>query len=81
MTAAIDRLASRGLVERREDADDRRARIVHLTNAGRKFIAKQFAEHERDMERAASGLSREERASLMGLLRKLGQGAEALLER
>ena len=81
MTAAIDRLTSRGLVERRGDANDRRARIVHLTNAGRKFIGKQFAEHERDMERAVSGLTREEQASLMGLLRKLGQGAEALLER
>src|SRR5678815_558664 len=34
MTAAIDRLTSRGLVERRGDANDRRARIVHLTNAG-----------------------------------------------
>ena len=80
MTAAIDRLERRGLVERGQDAQDRRTRIVHLTNAGHKLIRKHFAEHERDMERAVSSLSAEERTSLVGLLRKLGPAAEALLE-
>ena len=31
ITAAIDRLESRTMVERRNDPSDRRARIVHLT--------------------------------------------------
>jgi len=76
MTAAVDRLAERGLVERRDDPEDRRARVVHLTDAGRKLIRKLFAVHERDMERAVSALNVRELEELSGLLRKLGRGAE-----
>src|ERR1035437_7561014 len=39
-TTAIDRLEKRSLVERRSDALDRRARVVHLTTAGRRLIGK-----------------------------------------
>lgn len=76
ITTAIDRLERRGLVERGGDTTDRRARIVHLTAAGRKLIQNLFARHERAMERAVSALAPEERATLTGLLRKLGRGAE-----
>lgn len=78
ITTAIDRLERRGLVERGGDANDRRARIVHLTSAGRKVIQKLFAEHERAMEQAVSALAPEERAGLLELLRKLGRGAEEI---
>jgi len=76
MTAAVDRLAERGLVERKDDPEDRRTRVVHLTDAGRKLIRKLFAIHERDMERAVSSLTARELEELSGLLRKLGRGAE-----
>lgn len=76
ITAAVDRLERKGLVERNNDATDRRARIVHLTVAGRRLIRRLFAEHEQAMEEAASALTAEERAVLAGLLRKLGRGAE-----
>src|SRR6187397_3435233 len=33
-TGIVDRMAQRGLVERRQDPDDRRVVIVHLTEAG-----------------------------------------------
>lgn len=78
MTAAVDRLERLGLVERRDDPDDRRARIVHLKDEGRASICKLFAQHAADMERAVSPLSKQELHSLVRLLRKLGQGAEAL---
>ena len=39
ISVAVDRLEKRGLVERRTDATDRRARVVHLTAAGRKQLA------------------------------------------
>ena len=45
ITAAVDRLERKGLVERRNDPEDRRARMVHLTEAGRKLIACAFADH------------------------------------
>ena len=79
ITAAVDRLERKGLVERRNDAGDRRARVVHLTAAGRSLIACAFADHEAAMERAASGLTAAERAEAAGLLKKLGLSAQAML--
>src|SRR6267378_952080 len=38
ISIAIDRLEEKGLVERKDDPEDRRARIVHLTAQGRKLI-------------------------------------------
>lgn len=80
ITTAIDRLERRGLVERSGDPSDRRARIVHLTGAGRKLIHKLFTEHEQAMEKAAFSLAPEERVLLLELLRKLGRGAEEIAD-
>jgi MarR family 2-MHQ and catechol resistance regulon transcriptional repressor len=77
MTVAIDRLEAKGLVERRASADDRRARIVHLTAEGRKLVKRAYAAHAADMERLASGLSASERATLIRLLKKIGYKAAA----
>ena len=79
ITTAVDRLETQGLVERRAHPTDRRARVVHLTPRGERLITGVFAEHQRDMERAASALSRSERATLVRLLRKLGLDAERTL--
>jgi MarR family 2-MHQ and catechol resistance regulon transcriptional repressor len=78
ITSAVDRLEHKGLVERRTDSTDRRTRVVHLTPAGRKLISCAFADHERAMERAAEGLTKEERAELITLLKKLGLQAQNL---
>ena len=78
MTAAIDRLEQSGLVERRNTPDDRRARMVHLTEEGSKLISDLFGVHARDMEKAFACLSATERSKLAGLLRKVGQGAGTL---
>ena len=80
ITAAVDRLQERGLVERRNDPEDHRARVVHLTAAGRKLIASAFADHEAAMERATSGLTATERGEAAGLLKKLGLAAQGMLE-
>ena len=77
ITVAVDRLETKGLVERRASADDRRARIVHLTKGGRKLITRAYAEHAADMERLASELSAAERATLIRLLKKIGYKAAA----
>ncbi len=79
MTTAVDRLERKGMVERRNDPGDRRARVVHLTAAGRKLIECAFADHEAAMERAASGLTPQERSQAAALLKKLGKRAEELL--
>ena len=77
ITVAVDRLEAKGLVERRASADDRRARIVHLTREGRKLITRAYAEHAADMEHLASELSAAERATLIRLLKKIGFKAAA----
>src|SRR3954465_15689230 len=79
ITTAIDRLERKGMVERRNDPADRRARVVHLTPAGRKLISCAFADHEAAMERATSGLTPAERADAAALLKKLGTRAADLL--
>jgi len=75
ITTAVDRLESRGLVTREADPSDRRARIVRLTAAGEEQAARIFADHKAAMDRAASGLSKTERATLIELLKKLGTSA------
>src|SRR5579871_3209057 len=79
ITTAVDRLEAKGLVERINDKQDRRSRIVRLTATGRKVIKKAFAEHKLAMERAVSGLDLKDRAQLIELLRRLGQGADMQL--
>lgn len=79
ITAAIDRLEQKALVERRDDPADRRARIVHLTDSGRSVIECAFANHEAAMQRACAGLSAAEQKRAADLLRKLGLHAQAIL--
>src|SRR5713226_8612931 len=76
ITTAIDRLEKRGLVARAAHASDRRARVVHLTPDGKARITQVFATHEEAMDRAARGLSKAERATLIALLKKLGMTAD-----
>lgn len=73
VTAAVDRLATRGLVRREDDADDRRARIVRLTAAGRRLIERAFAQHRKEMEEALAEFPPEDRRALLPLLRRLGK--------
>src|SRR5262245_51178834 len=76
MTAAVDRLASRGLVARAESAADRRVRLIALTKAGRSVIEAAFARHAADLENIAAVLSQAERRTLVSLLRRVGRSAE-----
>src|SRR6185503_9094866 len=62
ITVAVDRLETKGLVERRAHGTDRRARIVHLTMEGRRLITRIYGEHAADMEKlAAASLTKAER--------------------
>ena len=74
-TAAVDRLERSGLVVRAGTPEDRRSRIVHLTEKGSKLISELFREHARDMEHAFSCLNENERDTLASLLRKVGRGS------
>jgi MarR family 2-MHQ and catechol resistance regulon transcriptional repressor len=78
ITVAVDRLAEKGLVERRAHGSDRRARIVHLTKEGKKLITRAYADHAADLERLASAsLTKKERDTLISLLKQIGYKAVA----
>lgn len=79
ITTAVDRLEERGLVERRDDPDDRRVRIVALTREGTKRIEAAFRQHQAHLELATSPLTMEEQEILLSLLKKLGHGADQLM--
>ena len=76
ITAAVDRLVRKSLVERCSDDSDRRARVVHLTEEGRKLIECAFARHQEALEEATSGLTPRERGQAVMLLKKLGLAAK-----
>lgn len=81
ITVAVDRLETKGLVERRAHDTDRRTRVVHLTKEGRKLITRVYSNHAADMERlASSSLSRAERETLIRLLKKIGYEAASQSE-
>jgi MarR family 2-MHQ and catechol resistance regulon transcriptional repressor len=75
MTAALDRLGRRGLVERKEDEVDRRVRVVRLTDAGTELIREAFEEHKQAMEDAVADVEEADREALILSLRRLGLGA------
>jgi MarR family transcriptional regulator, 2-MHQ and catechol-resistance regulon repressor len=75
ITTAVDRLQARGLVERRNNDEDRRARTVHLTGAGRRDIQAAFRKHAAAMDQLGSVLTAEERKELVRLLKVLGHAA------
>jgi MarR family 2-MHQ and catechol resistance regulon transcriptional repressor len=81
ITTAVDRLESCGWVVRRNDPDDRRARVVRLTPLGKVRATALFAGHEKTMDAAGTILEPSERATLTRLLKKLGLAVEVELER
>ncbi|MGD8992608.1 MAG: MarR family transcriptional regulator [Desulfobacterales bacterium] len=78
MTAAINRIEKKGLVERIQDPADGRCFHVHLTKKGRHLIKKAYAKHVKNLEKIASVLSDSERKELVRLLKKIGLFAESL---
>ena len=75
ISVAVDRLVRKGLVSRNDRAGDRRVRQVELTPKGRALITRGFGEHAAAMENVADVLSKNERLTLLRLLKKLGKHA------
>ena len=78
ITAAVDRLQSRSLVERFSHPTDRRTRMVRLTAAGRELAARAFEQHVRAIEHASAGLTAGEQDQAAALLKRLGRYAAEL---
>ena len=71
MTAAIDRLERKGLVDRRPNQEDRRGTLVGLTPAGLDVVDEAMARHAEAEQALVAGLDDDERDRLASLLRRL----------
>lgn len=71
MTNRLDRLEHAGLVERRPDPNDRRGKLIALTETGKTVIDETIARHVANEERLLSVLTQAEQETLDALLRKL----------
>ena len=80
MTGQADRLASAGLVERRPDAEDRRAVVVTLTPEGTDVVEQALRGYLGASEEVLGVLNDKERRTLAALLRKLLLGLEGEVE-
>lgn len=70
VTGIVDRLESRGLVERRPDPADRRVKLAAATEEGLR-VARDLREGLRFAREPLAGLSTAERQSLRDLLRRM----------
>jgi DNA-binding MarR family transcriptional regulator len=73
MVGLVDDLEARGLVERRLNAEDRRARAIHLTQAGRDLLGEAFARIAANERWISTPFSPQERQQLLALLARLAE--------
>jgi MarR family 2-MHQ and catechol resistance regulon transcriptional repressor len=78
ITFLVDRLAAKGLVERRSCETDRRARYAALTPKGTELVADIFPSHTAVLTHAMQGLTIAEQRTAATLLKALGRTAADL---
>lgn len=75
ITFLVDRLAEKGLVERRACPTDRRARYAALTKDGEKLLKRIFPRHAQCVVDAVSALTLDEQHDVAEALKRLGLAA------
>jgi DNA-binding MarR family transcriptional regulator len=80
MTRMVDQLEARGLAQRRQDAEDRRAWQVYLTDAGAELRAQAVEAHDRYLEQIFAALSEEQKQIFGDLLAQVRRQAQSILE-
>ena len=71
MTNRLDRLEAAGLIERRPDPNDRRGKLIALTDRGRTVSDETITRHVQNEERLLSALTLAEQETLNALIKKL----------
>ena len=71
MTKRLDRLEALGLIRRQPDPNDRRGRLIALTDDGRALIDRTVEAHLQNEERLLADLPAAKREQLTALLRDL----------
>src|SRR6266403_5210455 len=78
ISTAVDRLFSKGLVTREENPDDRRIRLVALTESGKALILPIYRKHVEDIRQVFADFTPSDIRQLERLMKKAGRQAEAL---
>jgi MarR family transcriptional regulator, 2-MHQ and catechol-resistance regulon repressor len=78
ITFLVDRLEKRGLVERQECEEDRRARYAVLTREGEKLVQRIFPEHAARLKQVLAGLDSDGQRAASELLKRLGRHAATI---
>jgi DNA-binding MarR family transcriptional regulator len=73
MVAFIDGLEAGGIVQRRANPEDRRARALHLTAEGRALVAEAVTLAEGYERHLCKGLSGSDRTHLLEMLHRVGE--------
>jgi DNA-binding MarR family transcriptional regulator len=81
ITPMVDALEDSGLVVREDDPDDRRATVLHITDAGRTELTRSRSDRRSMVDEVFTVLSESERGTLADLLDKLRTAARIGLER
>jgi DNA-binding MarR family transcriptional regulator len=76
LTGIVDRLVTQGLVTRREDAEDRRVRLVELTEHGRSLVESVRDSGLEQMRRLLRRLDDETLTAMELVMRRLRDAAE-----
>ena len=71
VAGVIDRLEARGLMLREASAEDRRVRLLHLTDEGRALLSALVPAMQRAQERMLEPLPKGERGEFMRMLRTI----------
>jgi len=74
----VDKLVQHGLIQREEDPNDRRAKMLNLTGKGRDLIRQGIEERYRWVDQLAGTLTDEERVQISEALTVMTRAAEAL---
>jgi MarR family transcriptional regulator, 2-MHQ and catechol-resistance regulon repressor len=80
ITGIVDKLEGRGLVARVRSLEDRREVLIAITPKGVDTLAKGMELHGRFVERSLSALRADEVDVLVGLLKKLADASDSLIQ-
>src|ERR1700681_730251 len=78
ISTAVDRLFDKGLVSREENPEDRRIRVVALTESGKALIRPIYRRHVEDIRRVFADFTPSDIRQLERLMKKAGLRAETL---
>ncbi|MFD2759945.1 MarR family winged helix-turn-helix transcriptional regulator [Lentibacillus juripiscarius] len=73
MTYVIDKLETKGLLERRPCPDDRRVIHIHITDKGTQLMDEIFPRHQQAIENLFHDITPKEKKTIIDVLKRVGK--------